>query len=142
VRAATFDASVFLPIGRLLSLGFSGYNLVDVNHPQQAPRGVGTGVAIGDDRRFHVTGDWRVDLDRRGKRTSAYAVGGEVLVGTYFPVRAGWQRDDTRDVEWYSAGIGIVSTAGAAIDLAYRQSARDSSDRMFAVGLKLYLLAQ
>jgi hypothetical protein len=139
-QAVTADASLFMPLGRLLSLGVAGYNLVPIDHPEQAPLGVGTGIAIGDDRSFHLNADWRVDFDRRRERTSAYAIGGELLLGDNFPVRAGWLRDDTRDVQWWSAGLGVVSAAGIALDLSSRQSTSDSSDRLFAVGLKMFLL--
>jgi opacity protein-like surface antigen len=141
IRAGTADASLFLRLGRLLSIGVAGYNLVDVNHPEQAPRGAGAGVGIGDDRRFHLTADWRADFERRVERTDAYAFGGEWLFAGNFPLRAGFLNDDTRDARWWSAGIGYVSTGGFALDLSYRQSTRDASDRLFGVGLKFFLVA-
>ena len=141
MRVVTGDASLFLPLGRLLSIGAAGYNLVPVGHLQQAPRAVGAGVALGDDRRFHLAADFRRDLQRRDRRsTDAWSVGGEVLAGRYFPLRAGWQRDDTREGEWWSAGAGFVTTAGVAVDFTYRQGIREASSRAFGVALKLFLL--
>jgi hypothetical protein len=142
VSAATVDASLFYAVSRLLSFGAAGYNLVDVGHPQQAPRGVGAGLAIGDDRSFHVTADWRGDFDRRDALTHSWAIGTELLVGNYFPIRAGFTRDATRDDRWWSAGVGLVSTAGFALDLGYRQSTRESSNRMFGVAAKVFILSQ
>jgi hypothetical protein len=145
--AATLDAGLFLRLGRMLSLGVTGYDLVDVGHKQQAPRAVGTGVAIGDDRRFHVTGDWRRDFDRRrdsaGRAQASDSFGGgiEYLAGEYFPLRAGILKDDTRGVRYWSAGVGVVTASGAALDFTYRQSWSDSSERTFLAALKLFLLS-
>jgi hypothetical protein len=141
VRAASVDASLFAGLGRLVSVAVTGFNLVDTNHPQQMPLGVGTGLAIGDDRSFHVTGDWRVDFDRRDGRSTSWGVGAEYLAATYFPLRAGYLRDGIRDVDWWTAGVGLVTTAGGALDLAYRQSLDDASDRLLGVALKIYLTA-
>jgi hypothetical protein len=140
VNAVTVDASLFYAVSRLLSIGVAGYNLVDVDHSQQAPRGVGAGIAIGDDQSFHVTADWRGDFDRREELTHSWSVGAELLLGKYFPVRAGFARDATRDDRWWSAGVGIVSASGVALDLAYRQSTQDTSNRMFGVAGKVFIL--
>jgi hypothetical protein len=142
VNAATVDAALLVTLGRWVSAGVVGYDLVDVNHPQQMPLAVGAGVAIGDDRRFHVLLDWKRDLDRREEATDSWAAGGEVLVARNFPLRAGWQQDDTRGVTWWSAGAGLVTTAGLALDLAYRQAVDEPSNRFFGVALKLFLLTQ
>jgi hypothetical protein len=142
VNAATVDAALLLSLGRWVSAGIVGYDLVDVNHPQQMPLAVGAGLAIGDDRRFHLLFDWKRDFDRRETETDSWAAGGEVLVARNFPLRAGWQQDDTRGVTWWSAGAGLVTTAGLALDVAYRQAVDDSADRFFGVALKLFLVTQ
>lgn len=145
VSAATMDAALFARLGRLLSAGFSGYNLVDIHHPQQAPRAFGGGLALGDDRSFHVTADWKRDLDRKigadGKKeaSDSWGAGLEYLVDS-FPLRAGLLKDNTRDLKAWSVGAGYVSTGGAAIDFTYRQSIDDPSDRTFAIALKLFIL--
>jgi hypothetical protein len=140
VNAATVDASLFVGLGQRVSVGVTGFNLVDVNHPQQAPLGLGAGVAIGDDRSFHLTGDWRGDWDRRDELTHSWGAGLEYLAGTYFPLRGGYVRDGTREVDWWTAGVGLVSTSGLALDVAYRQSLDDPSDRLIGVAVKLFLL--
>lgn len=144
--AATMDAGLFLRLGRLLTLGATGYDLIDVGHDQQAPRAVGAGVALGDDRRFYVTGDWRRDLERRrdasgnARSTDSFGAGAEILAGGYFPLRAGFLKDDARGVKYWSAGAGFLTTAGAAMDFTYRQSFGGTSERTFLVALKLFLL--
>jgi hypothetical protein len=145
MKAATMDVALFARLGRLVSAGFSGYNLVDVHHPEQAPRAYGGGIAVGDDRRFHVTADYKRDLDRkivngRSVASDSWGAGVEWLVGQNFPLRAGLLKDDTRDLKAWSVGAGLVSASGGAIDVTYRQSINDPSDRTFAVALKLFVL--
>jgi hypothetical protein len=139
IRAATFDASAFLRTN-LIALGFSGYNLVAAGHRQVMPLAIGAGASIGDDRRFHVGADWRGDFDRAGKLTHLYAVGAEVLMGDYVPLRGGWMNDETRHASFWSAGAGLVTTSGFAIDLSYRQGIDAPSNRIFGAAIKIYVL--
>ncbi len=141
MRAANFDASAFWQPVRLVGVGVTGYNLLSAGHKTLQPRALGVGGSVGDDRRFHVAADWRGDFDRQGKLTSAYALGGEVLLADLVPVRAGYLRDETRNASFWSAGLGVVSSSGIAIDVTYRQGIDDSQNRMFAVALKLFLFA-
>jgi len=139
IRAATLDASAFLKTS-LIALGFSGYNLVAAGHKQVMPLAIGGGASVGDDRRFHIAADWRGDFDRAGKLTNLYAVGAEVLMGDYFPLRGSWMRDDTRNASFWSAGGGFVTTSGFALDLSYRQGIDQPSNRIFGVAIKIYVL--
>jgi hypothetical protein len=144
---ATADLGLFLRLGRLVSLGVTGYDLIAVGHTQQAPRAVATGLAIGDDRRFHVTADWRRDFNRlhdaegHAKSSDSFGFGGEYLAGDSFPLRGGFLKDNTRGIRYWCAGAGFVSTSGAALDFTYRQSLDNSGDRTFLAALKLYLLS-
>jgi hypothetical protein len=142
MRAANVDAAAFWQATSLIALGFSGYNLLDSGHRQIQPRAVGAGVSIGDERRFHVAADWRGDLQRKGKLSNLFAVGGEVLVGDYVPLRASYVRDETRNANFWSTGLGIVTAQGFAIDLGYRQGIDDPHDRTFAAALKLFLMSR
>jgi hypothetical protein len=142
--AATVDASAYVPVSEMLSVGVAGYNLVPVGHDEEAPRALGAGVAFGDGRRFNLTGDWRRDFDRRESATDAWGAGGELVLGR-FPLRAGWRRDETRDgpareAQWWSAGAGFITGAGAALDVLYRQAIGSPSDRTFGVALKFLIL--
>jgi hypothetical protein len=140
VRSADVDASAYWRATSTFSLGASGYNLVDAGHRRVLPRGVGAGASFGDDRRFHLAVDWRGDWPRQGKMTNLYAVGGELLLGDYVPVRASWLRDETRNASFWSAGVGLVTTGGFALDASYRQGIDDASNRVFALAVKLFLL--
>jgi hypothetical protein len=142
VRVATVDASFFWQAASLLSIGAAGYNLIPVGHAQVASPALGAGVSVGSDRIFHVAADWRADFRRRGTETNAYSVGAELLLGDLVPVRAGFLHDETLGGKFWSAGLGIVSSSGVAIDVGYRQSIDDPSHRAIAAALKLFLFAQ
>ena len=143
IKAANVDAAAFWQATSVLSFGVTGYNLIDTGHKSVLPRAVGAGAAVGDERRFHIALDWRGDFDRpRGKTTNLYAVGGEVLLADLIPLRAGYLRDETRNASYWSAGLGVVTSSGVAIDASFRQGIDHSDDRTFAVGLKLFLLSQ
>jgi hypothetical protein len=136
--AATADAGVLWQVADLVSVGGAGYNLVPIGNEAVAPMGAGAGVAVGSDRSFQVTGDWRTDFDRGEKTTNRYAVGAEVLLGGLVPLRAGWMKDETLDTSWWSLGAGLV-TRGVALDVGYRQSLDAPTARTIAATLKLFL---
>ncbi len=139
VTAVTADAGIFWQVADLLSLGAAGYNLVPIGTDAVAPRGYGAGLAIGSAQVAQVTADWRADQDRLGKTANRYAAGGEVLLGKLVAVRAGYTRDEVLDTDWWSAGLGLASRSGVALDLAYRQSLDEGSTRTLAASLKLLL---
>lgn len=137
--AATVDAGLLWQVSDLISVGGAGYNLVPIGNDEVAPMGAGAGVALGNDRSFQVTGDWRADFDRAGKTTNRWAAGVEVLLGQLVPIRAGWTDDETLDAQWWSMGVGIVTRGGVALDVGYRQGIDDASARTVAATLKLFL---
>jgi hypothetical protein len=141
IRAVNFDASAYWQSSSGLGFGVAGYNLLPAGHLQVQPRAVGVGASYGDDRRYHVTVDWRGDTQRQGKLTSLLAVGGELLLGDLVPVRASYIKDDTRNGSFWSAGLGLVSSSGLALDLAYRQGIDNSSERTFGAAIKFFLVS-
>jgi hypothetical protein len=138
VTAATVDAGIFWEVTDLVSVGAAGYNLVPVGHAVVAPLGYGAGLSVGSEQTFHVVADWRADEDRGGKTTNRYAVGGEALLGDLVPVRVGWTKDGTLGTQWWSAGAGLVSRQGIALDVGYRQSIDAPTAREIGVSLKLF----
>ncbi len=143
VTAVTADAGVLWQVAELVSLGVTGYNLVPVGNEAVAPMGMGAGIAIGSDRSFQVTGDWRSDFDERGKKgaTNRWAAGAEALLFNAIPVRAGYTRDDILDTAWWSAGVGLINANGVALDVGYRQSVDDPKARTIAATLKVFVNA-
>jgi hypothetical protein len=138
-NSATADAGIFWQVADLVSIGAAGYNLIPVSNEAVAPMGAGAGLGIGNDRSLQVTGDWRADFDRGGRTTHRYAAGVELMLGQLVPVRAGWSRDETLGGSWWSAGAGLVTRGGVALDVGYRQSLSDASARTIAATLKLFL---
>jgi hypothetical protein len=138
VSAATVDAGLLWRLGRMLSLGATGYNLVGISNPRVAPRMFGAGLAVGTAPSLQVSGDWRTDLDRLDRRTNRYAVGVEFLLGGVAPLRAGFVRDETIGARWWSIGTGLV-VRGFAVDVGYRQDLDAASARTIAVQVKTFL---
>lgn len=138
-QAVTVDAGIFWQVAELVSLGAAGYNLVPISNEFAAPMGFGGGVALGTDRAFQVTADWRADLDRAGETRNRFAAGVELLLGERVPVRAGWMKDELLDTQWWSIGAGLVAPNGVALDVGYRQSLDDANARTIAATLKLFL---
>jgi hypothetical protein len=140
VNAVTADAGLSWEVSDIVTFGLAGYNLVPVGHEQVLPRGLGAGVAVGSDTSFKVTADWRADFDRTGKTTNRYGAGAELLLGSMVPVRAGFVKDDTLHTRWWSAGVGLVSRSGMALEAGYRQSLDDRSARTISLALKMFML--
>lgn len=138
-RAGNLHAGVLWQVNDLLSLGLAGTNLIPTGHDQIAPTGVAAGLSVGTDRLFHVAADWRGQWDRAGTMRNTWAAGAEVLLFDLVPLRAGWTRDEWRDGQWWSAGAGLVTSSGVALDLAYRQAIGGGSNRVLAAGIKLFL---
>ena len=140
VQAVTADAGLYWEATDLVTLGLAGYNLVPTGHEWAMPTGAGAGLSVGSDTSVKVTGDWRIDFDRGAGSTNRYAAGLELLLGRMFPVRGGWMRDETLGTSWWSAGVGLVTTSGVALELGYRQSLDDADARTVSAAFKLQFL--
>jgi hypothetical protein len=138
LSAGTADAGLYWQASQLVGIGIAGYDLVPIGDEVQAPRGMGAGVSVGDERRFRIAGDWRRDFQRVGKATDSWMGGAEVLLADQYPVRGGFLRDGTRGASYWSAGLGVVGSA-VALDVSWRQSVQYPSDRTLAVALKLFV---
>lgn len=141
-KAVTADAGIFWQVTEYVSIGGVGYNLVSIHHPGLAPRAVGAGIAIGTDRLFQLTADWKGELERRDGQSGTknrYAIGAELLLASTVPLRGGFIVDEVLDTRWWTAGIGLVSGNGVAIDLGYRQSTTDPTARELGASLRIFL---
>ena len=141
-KQGNVSAGLFWEASDFLTLGVAGTNLIPTGNEDLAPTGVGAGLAVGNDRLFHVTGDWGAKWDSSGKRFQTWAAGAEVLVADLIPLRAGWTRDEWRGGMWWSAGAGFVTSAGVALDVAYRQAIDGGNNRVLAAGLKVFFKSQ
>jgi hypothetical protein len=139
VNAVTANAGIYWEASPMISVGVAGYNLLPIGHALLAPPGLGVGLSVGSDRSFHVAADWRGLFDSQGKVLNAYSAGAEVLVADMFPLRAGYLRDEWRRGQWWSAGVGVVTASGVAVDFSYRQAIGAPGYRTLSAGLKLFL---
>ena len=139
VKAGNVHVGLLWELAEVVTVGLAGTNLVPTGHPDLSPTGAAVGVSVGSDRHFHVAGDWLVPWDATGKKRNTRAVGAEVLIGDLVPLRAGLTRDEWREGQWWSAGAGVVTSSGVALDVAYRQAIRGDNNRVFAAGLKVFL---
>ncbi len=139
VKTGNIHLGLLWELAEFFTVGLAGTNLIPTGHPDLSPTGAAVGVSIGTDRLFHVAGDWLVQWDATGARRNTWATGAEVLIGDLVPVRAGLTKDEWRGGQWWSAGAGVVTSSGVALDLAYRQAIRGDNNRVFAAGLKVFL---
>ncbi|MCM2334201.1 MAG: hypothetical protein NDI82_09675 [Anaeromyxobacteraceae bacterium] len=146
VSVVTADAGLFWEAADYVSVGVAGFNLIPTGHEQTAPRALAAGLALGSDTSVKVIADWRADFDRvrdaagKARTTNRYGAGVEAFLGNMVPLRAGWMRDETLDTSWWSAGAGLVTAGGVALDVGYRQSLEDSAVRIIAVSFKAQFL--
>jgi hypothetical protein len=139
MQSFNLDAAAYLQASRQIGIGFAGYNLFNSGHKYVQPRAIGAGISYGDERRFHLGVDWRADFQRQDHTTHLFAVGGEYLVSDVIPIRASYLNDQTRNASFWTAGAGLVTSSGFAVDLTYRQGIEDTSDHVYAVGLKFFI---
>ncbi len=138
------DAGVFLQVSPKVSIGGAGYNLLDNEHRGVLPRAWAAGFAVGADTSLQIVGEYRLELDRAraadgsAKSTNRYAIGAEYLFANAVPVRAGFERDETLDTSWWSAGAGYV-TQRFAVDLGFRQSTTEPTARTYAVAIRVFV---
>jgi len=146
INVVTVDAGLLWEVSDYISLGASGFNLVPTGHEDTLPRSMGAGLAIGSDTSIRLVGDWRADFDRvkdaAGKpmTTNRYGIGLEAFLGNMVPLRGGYLIDETLDTTWWSAGIGLVTPTGVALDAGYRQSMEDPDARIMSISFKMQFL--
>lgn len=139
VKTGNVHAGLLWELADIVSIGLAGTNLIPTGHSNLEPTGAAAGIAVGNDKLFHVAADWLVQWDASGKKHNTWATGAEVLIGDLVPVRAGLTKDEWRGGQWWSAGAGVVTSSGVALDLAYRQAIHGDNNRVFAAGLKIFL---
>jgi hypothetical protein len=146
IDVVNVDAGLLWEVSDYISVGASGFNLVPSGHEETLPRSMGAGIAIGSDTGVRLVGDWRADFDRvkdaagQPKTTNRYGVGLEAFLGNMVPLRAGYLIDETLDTTWWSAGIGLVTPTGVALDAGYRQSMENPDARIMSVSFKMQFL--
>lgn len=137
VNAINVTLGLLWQVAKMVSLGASGYNLINTCHPDLTPRALGAGVAIGPDDVFHITGDFYREWGLAGPR-NVWAAGGELFLFDVVAVRGGWLFDPGRHSQWWSGGLGFM-TSGFGMDVTYRQAFGGANWRVLAAGIKVLL---
>jgi hypothetical protein len=140
VQAATVSAGIYYEVSEIVTLGIAGTNLIPTNHEDLVPTGLAVALSVGSDRSFLVASDWRGQWDANGKLKNTYAAGAEALLGEMFPLRAGLLKDEWRNGQWWSAGVGLVTSSGVAVDISYQQAFGFPDYKTLAAGLKLFIV--
>ena len=138
IKAVTADAGLSWDATNLVTLGVSGFNLIQTGHPTTLPQVMGAGLAIGTDTFVRVMADWRGTFLPKGQIANRYAAGAGGLLGGVLALRAGWMRDEQLRASWWSAGIGLVTSDGFSLDAGYRQAIGTPGAREMALSLRYY----
>jgi hypothetical protein len=138
IDAITADAGLSWEVSSVVTVGVAGFNLIPTNHPLVLPQSMGAGLAVGSDTSIRVLGDWRGYFLPEGKTASRYAAGVEGLLGGMLALRAGWMHDELLKTSWWSAGAGLISGDGFALDAGYKQSIDASNAREMALSFRYY----
>ena len=103
----TFDAGVFVRPVQMLQLSVSGHSLTD---PQTtvAPINMGVGVSLQPVSMLNIVADALIDFRQMGTAKGRYSGGIELLIGSHFPIRAGYAYDDLRTTHAVTAGVGYI----------------------------------
>jgi hypothetical protein len=138
INAVTLDAGLSYQATSLVNFGVAGFNLVPTAHPELLPQAMSAGLAIGTDTSFRVLADWKGTWLPHGQMAHRYAAGADALLGGMVVLRAGWKRDELLATSWWSAGLGLVTGDGFALDVGYKQSFEASSAREMGLSLRYY----
>lgn len=138
IDAITADAGLNFQATDYVTVAVTGFNLVPTHHAELLPQEMGAGLAIGTDTFLKVLGDWKGIWLPHGEMANRYSAGIGALLGGMLALRGGWMHDDLLRTNWWSAGIGLVTGDGFAIDAGYKQSFDASSARQLALSLRYY----
>ncbi len=137
--AFALGAGLLWSLSGSFHLGLVGESLINVKddaYPRRAGGGVAyTGPVLTADV------DVLMDFDAPDGTAPVFAAGAEVLIGEVVPFRVGYTRDNGRDTQYLSGGIGFVTAraAGSQLHLGYKQNLDDSEEFVFGVGITAFL---
>lgn len=135
ISAATVDAGLVVQPMEGLSIGLSGHNLVNTHHVELS-RYYSTQLAYTAglfSAEFDVSGD----PGRDGGLAPLYNVGAEYVLGSAYPLEAGFTSNTLTGAKYVSGGLGVFGEGGG-LDLAYRHQTNGNS-RLIVLTLRLLL---
>lgn len=134
INAASLNVGVSILVIPQLTLGFTGYNLIDTRHPE-LPRSfeVGFGLLLGPVR---LATEVRSDIGR-GPLHPTWNSGLELFLGRTFALRTGWEWREPVQQNFFTAGLGLVFD-NAGLDLGFRHGLAGAGD-LIVGGLRVQL---
>ena len=115
----TLDASITITPIPWLKVAGLGYNLIKT-HSALAPQMAGGSVSLSPVDAFTIGGDLLVDFTTFQKNEIIAGAGLSYVAGQMVPLRFGYRRDQGRNLNQITAGVGF-SKGKVAADVALRQ---------------------
>lgn len=141
-KGFTFDAGLTLRPLPQVSIGATGYNLLDRETPW-APRAVGGGVAVLPMPTLVFAFDAvleKVYADTTRDRAMYYMGGGELSFSSAAAIRAGAGRDGLNRTTYVSVGVSLLSAEIGALDIGLRQDVSgEKKNTMFGISGRLFV---
>lgn len=131
----SFDASLRFAIGQAVQVSAMAYNFFGADSPLR-PRLAGLSMAFVPTPKLAIGVDALFDLDTFSTTEKTLGAAAELLLGKYFPVRAGYVWDDPRDLHFVTFGLGYTSPT-AAVDLGVRQGVIGHHNTRILTSLRL-----
>lgn len=120
LNAVTMDAAIRITPISWLSLAGLGYNLIDTHSPL-APQMAGGSVSLAPIESFSLGGDMLWDLTSFDDPKIIAGGGVEYVAAGQVPIRAGYRRDQGRDLNQITASTGYATPKFAA-EMSLRQT--------------------
>lgn len=120
LNAVTMDASIRITPIEWLNLAGLGYNLIYTRSPL-APQMAGASLSLAPLESFSIGGDMLWDLKTFDDPKIIAGGGVEYLAGGQVPIRAGYRRDQGRDLNQVTASTGYAKPK-FAVEMSLRQT--------------------
>ncbi|MEM9069170.1 MAG: hypothetical protein AAGE52_11720 [Myxococcota bacterium] len=138
LRAFTMDASVRLTAAEGLHIAALGYNLIQTDSPL-APTLLGGSVSYTIANTFTLGVDVFADITSFDDTEIVVGAGAEFLAGGQVPIRAGFRRDQGRELNQLTLGIGYVDQK-VGVDIALRQDvASDTKESSLVMSFRYHV---
>jgi len=123
---------------QVLIVGVVGENLLQLDE-LLAPRAVGAGASIRIKSTFNINYDMRFAFANDQRQFAmSYRGGIEAFLQSMYALRAGAFHDTRQDATYMTFGIGIYNPR-VGIEGAFAQQLGGVGDRMFSIGLQVYM---
>jgi len=136
VQTFTFDAGMTLKPSEEVALSLVGYNLTDPGNGF-LPLMFGGGASYGT-RDFSLEADAIGDFTTYETGKVRAMVGGELLAGDHFPLRAGYRYDQGAKSHAISGGLGYIDKA-YTIDLSVGRVVSGEGATIIVIGFKYHV---